>query len=356
MGVPRGFSRPAWLAVAAVFVLTAAVGAQPPSFRVHIENTIAVFGNGVITVDVNCANSLDSVGGFKFWFQLDRPDLGEFQLTTIQVVDTTYWKCTGWDQTTCIDSVIADASDYDFIHINSYTVQGGGVDTTGTMIGGWEWVDDRSLSGIGYDLLVTGVADWPPYGDGAPPIPPGDSGVMFRLRLSVPDTPPPPVVEPPYIAHIIQNTQFVDNLELFDPLGNSLILGLWPDCDTTIDTTFFRCDAWMGDQCLNWSIVSAPPYDSIFVDTVVYPCIDTTRFTTESGSVRLLLCGDFNGDDQVNISDLTDLVGYLFGGLPPDPGGYWIAMDFDGDGTLNIAELTYFVAYLFSGGAHPLCP
>ncbi len=56
-------------------------------------------------------------------------------------------------------------------------------------------------------------------------------------------------------------------------------------------------------------------------------------------------------DDQVNVSDLTYLVAYLFQGGPPPP--VFEEADVNADGDLNVADLTYLVDYLFSGGPAP---
>jgi hypothetical protein len=67
--------------------------------------------------------------------------------------------------------------------------------------------------------------------------------------------------------------------------------------------------------------------------------------------------GNANGDaeDAVNISDMTFLVNYLFGGgaEPACPE----EADVNGDETINISDMTYLVNFLFGGGAPPLeCP
>jgi len=65
---------------------------------------------------------------------------------------------------------------------------------------------------------------------------------------------------------------------------------------------------------------------------------------------------DEDFDDQVNVSDLTQLVAYLFQGAPePDCSG---EANVDGslDGNINVSDLTFLVAYLFQGGAElPRC-
>lgn len=69
--------------------------------------------------------------------------------------------------------------------------------------------------------------------------------------------------------------------------------------------------------------------------------------------------GNVNSDlqDNVNIADLTFLVGYLFGGSEPPECFEEANVNGDETETVNIADLTYLVAYLFGGGTPPAdCP
>jgi hypothetical protein len=64
---------------------------------------------------------------------------------------------------------------------------------------------------------------------------------------------------------------------------------------------------------------------------------------------------DNDGANEVNVSDLTYLVEFLFQG-GPDPVCVDEA-DVDASGAVNVSDLTYLVAYLFQGGAQPAaCP
>ena len=72
--------------------------------------------------------------------------------------------------------------------------------------------------------------------------------------------------------------------------------------------------------------------------------------------------GDIN-DDGVgpDISDLVDLVSYMFGGQPypgcEDPGGYKAEADIDGNGTgPDISDLVALVNYMFGGCPGCLVP
>jgi hypothetical protein len=82
--------------------------------------------------------------------------------------------------------------------------------------------------------------------------------------------------------------------------------------------------------------------------------IDHDVFSKPSSDV---ICGDANGDDQVNVGDAVFLIAYVFkGGPPPDP----VCLgDANGDGQVNVGDAVYLIAYVFKGGDPPVedcCP
>ncbi len=70
------------------------------------------------------------------------------------------------------------------------------------------------------------------------------------------------------------------------------------------------------------------------------------------GIIDCYLRGDVNHDVSLDITDLTFLVDYFFGGgaAPPCPK----EADVNGDSNLDISDLTYLVDYLFGGGPAPV--
>jgi len=339
-----------------VLAISPTTSAQIPVLRLDIEDTIAVSTQEQVTAEVYLDNYYHEVAGFQIWIQLDRPDLLLFPLDTIHTwYDTTCWVCTAWNGPHCIDStaILWNPQDpmCDWITVDTFDIIGSSIDTVGTLVGGWDAIATRSLSGIGTDLLITGIAN-----SGGPPITPGISpqqgGTLLRLILELQGGLLGPAED--NVTPLMINTSMIDHFGFSDPDGT--LIGMNYQCDTVIDSTMFLCDSWVGDQCLSWTVVSLPPFDSVWIDTTYYPCIDTSQVLVFDGSITLVLCGDVNGDGQINVSDLTALVGWMF--LPPgvDNPIYRQAADLDASGgTPNVSDLTYLVAYLFAGGPAPFC-
>lgn len=66
------------------------------------------------------------------------------------------------------------------------------------------------------------------------------------------------------------------------------------------------------------------------------------------------VCGDANGDSEVNVGDAVHLINHIFnGGAAPDPAE---AGDANGDGDLNIGDAVHLINFIFNGGAAPVCP
>jgi hypothetical protein len=66
------------------------------------------------------------------------------------------------------------------------------------------------------------------------------------------------------------------------------------------------------------------------------------------------ICGDANGDGNINSADVAYLINYLFvSGPPPNP--LW-AGDTNSDGNINSADVAYLINYLFVNGPEPRAP
>jgi hypothetical protein len=67
--------------------------------------------------------------------------------------------------------------------------------------------------------------------------------------------------------------------------------------------------------------------------------------------VQPYICGDANGDGDVNVSDAVHIINYIFaGGLPPDPTD---AGDTNCDGEVNVSDAVWIINYIFEGGNEP---
>ncbi len=324
-------------------VFTGTTQAQVVELVLDVGDTSALPGEQVI-IPVYLSNYFDTIAGFNFWVQLDRPDIMRFNTVIIDIVDTTYWQCTEWIDELCFDSMMVGAGDaWDFLHIDTNEVDAGGFETSGTLVSGWEWVDARSLGGTGHDLNVVGLADLPPP-PVTPGIPPQEGGVLIKLVGTVYDI-PDTMTERTVNIHV--QTSTLDHFSFSDPWGNSLGIV----CDSIPDTSFWLCTQWAGEVCLNWQRVYGPPYDSISIDGYdIYCHLDTSIVHVFDGSVTVLvppppLYGDVNCNGSVDIADLVYFVDYMFLGGPPSPCEE--NFDCDDDGEITIADLVCLVEWMF---------
>ncbi|HWR82850.1 MAG TPA: hypothetical protein VN285_06085 [Candidatus Deferrimicrobium sp.] len=144
-------------------------------------------------------------------------------------------------------------------------------------------------------------------------------------------------------------------------LGN-LILGGPPNCELIWPPTqrYVNVD----DLGETFSLTSSFA-DPLFCDTtlavgsdvyVYSPALkENSGCTNDAGNVSVGCgCGDADMSHEINVADLTFLVGYLFqGGPAPAP---IEAGEMDGQTGVYITDLTYIIDFLFLGGPSPLCP
>ncbi len=291
-----------WLFVASGNVLA------EPTLILNLPEVSADAGQQDIVIPVYLTNVDDTIAGFTIWMQLNRPDICEIEAS---------------------------------------------IDTTGTLISGWEFTDSRSLSGQPFDLKVSGLANLP-----APPstpyLTPQDGSIpLFRIKLDAYDISDTVTDR---TAIIMIQDQNVSHFSFSDPAGNSL--GIIHD--TIPDTNLFRCVSWQGDICLSWIQVYTPPFDSLDIDTTITTTIDPEMVSVTDGLFTISLefmCGDINNDDGpiVDIADLVYMVDYMFTG-GPEPLVLQSADVNASGGVIDIGDLVFLVDFMFTGGPDLVCP
>jgi hypothetical protein len=69
-------------------------------------------------------------------------------------------------------------------------------------------------------------------------------------------------------------------------------------------------------------------------------------------SVNIFICGDCNGDKQIDVGDVIFLINYLYkNGAIPIPVLY--SGDCNGDGLVDVGDIVYLINYLFKSGPLP---
>lgn len=104
----------------------------------------------------------------------------------------------------------------------------------------------------------------------------------------------------------------------------------------------------------SWVVSSAlTPGTTYFWHAAAHDDFLSSNFTTSrsfavSPGAVAYICGDADGSGMVNISDVVNLIGYIFfGGTAPNP---IQSGDVDCSGSLTISDVVYLISYIFSGG------
>jgi len=275
-----------------------------------IADVIAVPGETGVAVPVYMSNLQDTVEGFDIWFVL-----ANSWLATLQPE----------------------------------------VDTQGSLIGGWESLLEQQYTPDLIDLKVMADAD-----NGLPPLVPGIGYpqygetplfVIMADILDIDDSVTERTV--PLVLRTAPASNFSVYNEISMPLGLSL--------DSVLDTAYFRCEYWAPPPdegiCLSWARVSTPPFDSMSVGWDHYSWVDTVeKVQVSHGSIHVLRCGDVNGtDDKINLSDITQLVSYVY--LDGDPPASLWAANVSGDveQRLNLSDITVLVSRVYLDGLPMNC-
>jgi len=244
---------------------------------------------------------------------------------------------TNWEDTVAAFSITLSTSHPDVIKF-----QVGSYDISGTLIEDWEYVNTSGSSTV---LKVSGMANtYPPpvtHGIGYPQY--GDVPLIKVLYdvEGLPDSMTSMLVDV-YLGDSLSNFNFSDEL------GNSIGVG---QDDPTYDTLYYNCIEWVEDECMGWEEVSGPPADTVVIDTVLHPYLDTSLVRIYDGTIELRDCifmGDANGDYDKNIFDVTYLISYLYLDGPEPPS--WATPDANCDCDVNIYDITCIISFLYEVG------
>jgi len=311
--------------IVSVFSLAQSAPESPnsPILTVAIDNASGFPGQQNVAISVNLANVQDSISAFTIWLKVTRPECMRFK----------------------IDTVV----------IQGFPAVVGFLDTSNTLMKGWEYLDTRSMSGNGTDLLITGIAN----ANGGPPavkapLAPGQ-GTMFRVYCNITNI-PDSMTDRTVVIQI--EKYFLDKFVFSRPDGTAI--GFYNIIRP--DTQCWRCDLWNPPGvCQSWTKVPDPPCDEqrIVPDTV--PKLDTTKVYAWDGEMLIGpgccvgTTGNVNMAGIVDLSDLSALVSYLTGG------GYVLPCvkeaNVNAAGIVDLSDLSALVSYLTGGGyVLPGCP
>ena len=280
------------------------LSADSPDIIFTVEDIVLPEGTPETLLDIRMSNFYDSIAGFQFLLESTNPELVTFDFG------------------------------------------GNGFDTTGTLISGFELVWALDSLGDGSMILFRCMANLPFDGKITPAFPPQQDGIAVRLPLTI----------TPCVGDLTELTSYLEINKPFDfsdPWGVSIGTVV----DTNYDTTFFICQSWEEDSCLQWDSIynDSMGYDSLRVDTIPYGYLDTTRVIANDGSATVQP-GDHKCDNDgncfVDISDLTCLIEYLFGSFDAIRCST-LNCDPNLSGQEDISDLAYLVEYLFNGGPPP---
>lgn len=295
------------LALIAVWLTAASSSrAQSPELVLTMSDTIVDEQGHHGFIQVYMSNFVDSIIGFNMMIESSRPELLWFDADVQFTADTSYWQCTEWDGPDCIDSLeTSSEQSWDFLHIDSFYSGVIPYDTSGSMCSGWENFGASTWSGDRSNAMVFGVADDGLIPGEVPGIAPQQGGLLYRLPFTIGGVP--------------------------DTLTDCLV-------EITVNTV---------SEVPGFCFVS-PDLDCIGMSAGGQ--VDTTRISIQDLLINVCdasppLCGDFDCDGFLDISDLVASVSYMFGGGPTSPCPWNLDCDYDGE--ITVTDLVSTVQTMF---------
>jgi len=124
---------------------------------------------------------------------------------------------------------------------------------------------------------------------------------------------------------------------------------------TRVDTSYFDCTQWNGNNCINWLQTYDPQNaDSTSIDTILVTSYDTTLVRFDYGKIQVLFrSGDANGSHGINVGDAVYLINYIFKSGPQPPMKF--AGDCNCDINVNIGDAVQVINCVFKGAPLPRC-
>jgi hypothetical protein len=342
--------RRAVLVLAAVGCLGTIGQAQTPVLELRVSTESVPLPAGGGTIKIYITNHVDTIAGFQVWLMLDRPDVIKFVETTNP-------------------------------HLQ--------FDISGTVMGDWQIVDVRTLSGYGYDAYTIGLADditVPPLVHGFGP------SDTERELIKIPFVFLPGVdTMTDRIVNIFVNSDFKDHFAFSRPNG-TLIDGIdvingvidttkikvrpgmvTPACsadgDVNVDGIPLTVADWVeliriynGMIPLDSQIWRADLNGDCIIDSVdvnLYECLFQHGMSCLPGWPRVTCCNpqiklccaglvgnvDCDPGNSVDISDLTALIDHLYVTLTPLC--CWGEANIDGAASIDISDLTALIDNLY---------
>ncbi len=302
-----------FLSIAAVFIVPLVIAfssgeradssPQVLTLICRVDTITTALNSPNIVVPVNVTNLADSVAGFQLWINISEPSLVKFKA----------------------DSV-------------SGGIYYAKIDTIGTRIKGWEYLQARILDDtIGAVLRVAGTADAGGF-PLKPPVPPG-SGTFLRLHMETKGALGDSLCDS---ARVVLAINFAET-RFSDPHGDLIAYA----CSATVDTVYQNCAVIVNDTCQEWFDTTIVPGQICWFDTL------QGSFINGGIGFACCKCGDADGNNIFTISDAVFLITYIFGGGPaPNPS---CLGDADGNGITTISDAVFLITFIFGGGPVPHC-
>lgn len=226
----------------------------------------------------------------------------------------------------------------------------GEFDTSGTLTSSWELVS-FAYYGSSMKLLAMANTIPPPYTPGIGYPQTGDIP-LIKIKAVLDTLPDTMTAE--YIDVIFSNS--IHDFNFSDQAGNSIGLAYY---EPTIDTGWYNCLEWAqggpyDSLCLDWEEVPGPPADSMIIDTILNPYLDTAQVRISNGTITPIfdcIPGDLNNDYEINVLDLNYFINWLYWNGPPPE--CLASADINDDGVINLLDIVRLIDYLYFGGPPP---